>query len=256
MYTTTQQITALASLLSFLPLTVVFAQDQNVTVSDTSPFITYTGQGTGDAPICKLAANGTLSGAQPGCYLIPTQCASSVAMSQNLDHKASASFQFNGSAIYINSALSDVSPLYTVTLDGKATDVDGVRNSSSFICATLFSQTGLSPTVQHNITLSVKGPSPSRNMTQDPNGTMGIFSLIEFLFTNPGSNSTSANTTSSGSQTATSTSSRVYITPAIPTNPNQIKPFDGAAVAAYTPSILLSGMLALGVWGTLGVFAL
>jgi len=255
MYTTTQKITILASLLSFLTLTPVLAQEHNVTVSDTSPFITYTGQGTGDAPICKLAANGNPIGGQPGCYLIPSQCTSSVAMSQNLDHKASASFQFNGTAIYINSALSDVSPLYTVTLDGKATDVDGVRNSTSFICASLFSQTGLSPTVPHNITLSVKGPSPSRNMTQDPNGTTGVFSLIEFLFTDPGSNSTSSNTSSSASQT--STSSRPNSVPTTPTNPNSIKPFDSAAIAVYnTPSMLFSGVLTLGIGAILGICAL
>ncbi|KDR73393.1 hypothetical protein GALMADRAFT_252009 [Galerina marginata CBS 339.88] len=252
MYSTTRRI----SILSLLTLTSVLAQEHNVTVPDTSPFITYTGQGTGNAAICKLDPNGNLAGAQPGCYFIPDQCTSTVAMSQNLDHKASASFQFNGSAIFINSVLSDVSPVYTVTLDGNTTDVDGVRPSRNFTCAPLFSQTGLDPTVQHTIKLAVKGPSPTRNTTQDPNGTLGVFSLIEFIFTNPGpTNSTSANSTSSGPSTASrmNSASKTELTPGSVT-PIQ---FNGAPVLLnQMPSMLLSGVLALGVWTILEGFAL
>ena len=101
--------------LSYL-LIGVLAQDKNVTVHDTDPsivvriqylrgflslaynefLIKYTGQGTGDASICKIDANGQLEGGQAGCYNFPTQCASSAAMSQNLDGKAGATFKFKG----------------------------------------------------------------------------------------------------------------------------------------------------------------
>jgi len=250
MYTAFRKIATLAILLSVAP---VLAQEHNVSVPETSPFITYTGRGTGDAPICKLDPNGNLASSQPGCYFIPDQCTSSVAISQNQDHKASASFQFNGSAIYISSLLSDVSPIFTVTLDGSATDVDGVRPSRNFTCATLFSKTGLDPTVQHNITLAVRGPSGNRNMTQDPNGTQGVFSLIEFVFTDPGtSNSTNSNTTSSS--VSQNTSSRTFAAPTTP-GTGLPKAFDGAAALAR-PSILLSGFLALAAWAGVGAIAL
>jgi len=86
-----------------------------------------------------------------------------------------------GSAIYINSLLFELSPIYTVTLDGESTDVDGVRDSRPFFCFTLFNKTGLDPNIDHEIRLSVKGPSPSRNMTVDPDGTSFSFSLINFM---------------------------------------------------------------------------
>ncbi|KDR72350.1 hypothetical protein GALMADRAFT_143192 [Galerina marginata CBS 339.88] len=167
-------------LLSLIALVAaVQAQVANITVADTDPSIVYAGNGTGPAAVCQFNA-GTLSG-PPGCYFFPTNCTSSAAISQNLDHKATATFKFNGSAIYINSALTDVSPVYTVTLDGQSTDVDGVRPSVSFTCASLFSQTGLSTTNEHTVTLSVKGPSPNRNMTEDPAGVLEVFSLIDFM---------------------------------------------------------------------------
>lgn len=84
-----------------------------------------------------------------------------------------------GSAIYVNSLLSANSPLYTVTLDGTPTDIDGYRPSNNFTCNTLFSQTGLDPNVQHNITLATKGASPSKP-AGNSNG-ISVFSLINFM---------------------------------------------------------------------------
>ncbi|KDR69403.1 hypothetical protein GALMADRAFT_919597 [Galerina marginata CBS 339.88] len=178
---TTQKLTVFVSLLSLFAVLPVLSQEHNVTVLDTDPSITYAGTGTGPATLCKFDAAGNVFGGQPGCYFIPSNCTSSAAMSQNLDHNAAASFKFKGSAIYINSALFDISPMYTVTLDGQATDVDGVRPSRTFICAPLFSKTGLDPAVEHTIQLSVKGPSPNRNTTTDPNGSDLGFSLIDFM---------------------------------------------------------------------------
>ena len=86
-----------------------------------------------------------------------------------------------GSAIYVNSGLDDISPIFTVNLDGQSTDVDGVRSSRAFTCDILFSKTGLDPTVEHTIALTVKGPSPNRNMTTDPEGTSLVFSVIDFM---------------------------------------------------------------------------
>jgi hypothetical protein len=88
---------------------------------------------------------------------------------------------FPGIAIYINSLLNDLSPVYTVTLDGQSTDVDGVRNSLPFTCYLLYSQTGLDPSVEHDVRLSVKGPSPTRNQTIPGSAGAINFSLISFM---------------------------------------------------------------------------
>lgn len=74
-----------------------------------------------------------------------------------------------------------MSPLYTVTLDGNATDVDGVRPSNTFVCDTLFSQSGLDPTVEHEIRLSIKGVSPTSNQTSGGDDGIFDFSLINFM---------------------------------------------------------------------------
>jgi hypothetical protein len=86
-----------------------------------------------------------------------------------------------GSAVYVNSLLFDLSPIYTITLDGTATDIDGVRPSGPFICDTLFSQTGLDPSVDHNIELAIKSVSPNRNQTHGSNNDTFVFSLINFM---------------------------------------------------------------------------
>lgn len=81
----------------------------------------------------------------------------------------------------MNSLLRSISPIYTITLDGKSIDVDGVRPSTAFICDTLFSKTGLDPTEDHEIRLSIKDVSPNRNLTIDPTGNTFVFSLIDFM---------------------------------------------------------------------------
>jgi len=250
----TAQFIILMSLVSlFIP---VLAQEHNVTVDDTDPSITYEGTGTGDAPICKIGANGQVLGNQPGCYFFPSNCTSSVAMSQNLDHNAAASFSFKGSAVYINSGLDENSPIYTVTLDGQSTDVDGVRPSLAFTCAPLFSQTNLDPTIEHTITLSVKGPSPNRNMTVDPDGTIQVFSLIDIIYTvsDPASNSSSASARASLSASATGSSTganAASATSSTGSNSTSKTNAAGARIAALS----LSGVLALGVCAMLGATA-
>lgn len=150
----------------------------------------------GDASICKYDSDGNIVGGQAACYnVLPTGCTDSVAMSQQ--KTASASLKFNGaplsrvmsrsvlshrlllgSAIYINSLMYSVSPLYTVTLDGKETEVDGFADVMLFSCEKpLFSQSGLDPTVEHEITLATKGVSPSTATNQ----TGAVFSLISFV---------------------------------------------------------------------------
>jgi len=246
-------------------VTTVLAQDRNVTVVDTDPSIVYSGQGTGDAPICQVDANGNVQGGQAGCYFFPTKCTSSVAMSQNSDGKAGAAFKFTGSAIYVNSGLDEISPIFTVTLDGQSTDVDGVRPSPGFTCAPLFSKTDLDPTVEHTITLSVKGPSPNRNMTVDPNGTALVFSLIDFIYTVSNSSSNSTDSSSSNSSTSagaslstppasTSTSSSASATNSAASNSSAgTDPSKSNSAASIdTASVLRSGMLVLGVWRILG----
>ncbi|KAG5653239.1 hypothetical protein H0H81_001622 [Sphagnurus paluster] len=169
----------------------------NVTVNNTSPSIEYGGN-AGDASICKINPDGTLVPGQPGCYAIPSQCTKGVSMSQGAS--GTASFSFNGTAIYIESALDSLSPIYTITLDGQSTDVDGVRQSAPFICAPLYSQTGLDPTVEHSVKLSVKGPSPNRNTSITNSENFFTFSLISFTYTaTSGENNTdSARSASAG----------------------------------------------------------
>jgi hypothetical protein len=87
---------------------------------------------------------------------------------------------FAGSAIYMNALLDDISNTYTVTLDGTATDIDGVRPGGALLCYTLFAQSGLDPTTEHNISLSIKGLSPTRNTTLGNDDTF-FFWLDNFV---------------------------------------------------------------------------
>ncbi|KAF8901385.1 hypothetical protein CPB84DRAFT_1846886 [Gymnopilus junonius] len=182
--------TEFASLAPLACLITRVLADQNFTVVDIDPAIMYSSQGTRDVSVCKLDANGNVQAGQAGCYNLPTQCTSSVTISQNLDGKAGATFTFQEqrrlivtarAPLYTSILAYDISPVYTVTLDGQATGVDDMRPSRAFTCSTLFSKTGLDPTAQHTISLTVKGPSPNRNMTEDPNGTAQMFSLINFM---------------------------------------------------------------------------
>ncbi|KZP32021.1 hypothetical protein FIBSPDRAFT_848979 [Athelia psychrophila] len=213
-------------ILAFISLAAL-ALAQNITVNETSPLIQYSGD-VGDASICKYNANGTLVGGQPGCYNIPSECTANVAMGQS--QNGTASFSFKGSAISINSALYTLSPLYTVTLDGTPYDADGWRSSGAFTCDTLFSQSGLDATVEHQITLSIKGNSPKNNQTS----TDGItnFSLISFVYSTDASNSSSSS--ASGSSTASST------VPATSTPVSASR----AMAEVQMPSLLIWGSLA------------
>ncbi|KAF7976163.1 hypothetical protein HWV62_39878 [Athelia sp. TMB] len=129
---------------------------QNITVNETSSLIQYSG-GVADVSICKIV-NGSLLPGQGGCYNIPSGCTASVAMGQTANGTASFSFK--------------------VTLDGTSYDADGYRTSGPFTCDTLFSKSGLDATVDHTITLGIKGPSPLSNQT---NEGLFTFSLISFV---------------------------------------------------------------------------
>ncbi|KAF8184722.1 hypothetical protein BJ912DRAFT_974550 [Pholiota molesta] len=179
----------------------------NITVNDTDPSIQYQG-GAGDAPICKVDPDGTIVSG-PGCYNLPSKCTTSIAMGQS--QASAASFTFQGSAIYINSLLFDLSPLYTVTLDGNATDVDGFRTSGTFQCDTLFSRTGLDPTVNHTINLAIKSQSPSATASPGASSSsIFVFSLINFIYTaedSSSSSSTASHASTPSNSTTLSTSS-------------------------------------------------
>jgi hypothetical protein len=49
-------------------------------------------------------------------------------------------------------------------MDGKQTEVNGVCPGGR-CCYTLFSKSNLDPAVEHNISISIKGLSPTRNAT-------------------------------------------------------------------------------------------
>ncbi|KAH6906451.1 hypothetical protein BKA70DRAFT_1429140 [Coprinopsis sp. MPI-PUGE-AT-0042] len=155
----------------------------NVTAKHTDQSIKYQGHEIGVSSACKYE-DGSIAPGQPGCYNFGSQpCVASVTMGRRND--SSASFTFKGSAIYINSALNSLSPLYTVTLDGKAEDVDGFRDSPFYGCQPLFSRTGLDPGVDHTITLASKGASPQAGDMETDGGSN--FALIDFTYTTEGS---------------------------------------------------------------------
>ncbi|KAG6910002.1 hypothetical protein DXG01_014002 [Tephrocybe rancida] len=165
---------------------------------------------------------------------------------------AAASFSFKGSAIYIESALNFFSPIYTVTLDGVPTDVDGVRASGAFICAPLFSKTGLDPNIEHTVRLSIKGPSPNRNMTFPDSAKDFVFSLASYTFTEGGdtnkttpvgsgnglpSDSATASTSNNSGSTTTSGSAAVPTTSEVPSSAQTLYKLGSAVlVAALTVS--------------------
>ncbi|KAF9457268.1 hypothetical protein BDZ94DRAFT_1302017 [Collybia nuda] len=174
----------------------------NVTIDHTDPSIQYEG-GVTDSPTCKLNSDGLVLGNQSGCYAAESQCAQSGSMALE-STSASASFSFKGSAVYINSLRNIQSPVYTITIDGNSTDIDGFRKSRTFSCETLFSQTGLDPNVEHKVLLSTKGPSPNGNITINGQ-TSFIFSLLSYTFTASGNSNTTS--TVGGSQPVNTTTS-------------------------------------------------
>ncbi|KAF8970557.1 hypothetical protein BDZ97DRAFT_1789772 [Flammula alnicola] len=252
---TTFKLLTAASLLSLLHVESAMAQT-NITVPDTDKSITYSGQGTGDAAFCQHTANGNVVGGQPGCYNVPSMCAPSAAMGQSPD--SAAEFTFKGSAIYVTGLLYSISPIYTVTLDGQATDVDGVRPSGPFICAPLFSAANLDPNADHTIKLAVKGPSPARNMTLDPQGKDAVFGLVNFIYTVPNGSSASNTTTSSGAGISSSTLSASGMS-AGPANTNTAAAASTTSTSAADGRRLSmsnrTGRLILALGAVLGVLA-
>ncbi|KAJ7698608.1 hypothetical protein B0H17DRAFT_1006583 [Mycena rosella] len=143
---------------ALLVLSFIFAvlADQNTTIDDTNPSIQYS-DGGHTSP-CTFDADGNFLPGQPGCFNNgPKNCSSGAHILQT--QTSTVSMQFKGSAIYMNALLDDISNTYTITLDGKSTDIDGVRPGGALLCYTLFSQTDLDPTADHNISLSIKGLS-------------------------------------------------------------------------------------------------
>ncbi|KIY64445.1 hypothetical protein CYLTODRAFT_401869 [Cylindrobasidium torrendii FP15055 ss-10] len=191
----------LSALVIFAVPAFVVSQ-KNITVNETDTTqISFSGR-AGDASVCKLDSNGSYIGGQAGCYnLIPSGCSETVAMAQNAED-AGASFKFNGTAIYINSIQYAYSPLYTISLDGEDTDVDGYVNNTYFQCSEpLFSKTGLDANTEHTISLTVKGRSPQR--TDDTDDGVGIWSLISFVYTPADSKASASSSAEDASSTAT-----------------------------------------------------
>ncbi|KAJ6491292.1 hypothetical protein C8R47DRAFT_976713 [Mycena vitilis] len=158
--------------LVFLSLLCLALADKNTTFDDTDASIQYSDGGR-TLP-CALDANGNFVPGQAGCFNNgPKNCSSGGHILQT--QSSTLSMQFKGSAIYLNALLDDISNIYTITLDGKSTDVDGVRPGGALLCYTLFSQSNLDPNADHNISLSIKGLSPARNTTL---GNDNIFSFL------------------------------------------------------------------------------
>ncbi|KAJ6469466.1 hypothetical protein C8R45DRAFT_1218570 [Mycena sanguinolenta] len=191
------------SVLSLLLFVYTALADQNVTIDDTDSSIQYSDGG--HMLPCIIDADGNFSSGQAGCFANgPTNCSSGAHILQT--QTSTLSMQFKGSAIYMNALLDDISNVYTVTLDGNSTDLDGVRSGGELLCYTLFSQTGLDPTVEHNISLSIKGLSSTRNTTLGNDDTF-FFWLDNFVVTMPGGGNTSSSAAVSGTGTASSSSS-------------------------------------------------
>jgi len=193
----------LPSFLAFVTFASFSRAQQNITVNSTSPDIKYQGN-PASVPFCNIFPNGTFPAGQAGCYNVPSHCSDTAFVGQG--GTGVATFSFNGSAIYITGLLDSLSPLYTVTLDGTSTDVDGVVSSPPFICAPLYSKTGLDPNVEHQISLSVKGPSPNRNQSITDSEDAYVFGLVNFVYTEGGANGSqlSAGTTKANATTQTS----------------------------------------------------
>ncbi|KAJ7204589.1 hypothetical protein C8J57DRAFT_1407073 [Mycena rebaudengoi] len=182
---------------TLLSLSVLILADKNITIDDTDSSIQYSGSG-GHALPCIVDADGNLQGGQRGCfYNGPKSCSSGAHILQQ--QNSTASMKFKGSAIYVNALLDDISSTYIIDVDGKQTEVDGVRPSRPLFCYTLFSQSNLDPAVEHTIKISIKGLSPARNTTLG-NDDNFFFWLDNFIVTTPDTGSDSA----SGSGTPTS----------------------------------------------------
>lgn len=173
--------------------------DSNTTIDDNNPAISYI-NGAGGADICQVDSDGNIVAGQAGCFNTePHNCTDHIGWSRG--EGSGASLKFNGehsalsrrrcllhgpprcsssqehvlisrlfvlgTGIVISAILNDGSNLFNVTLDGVSTSVDGARPSQPFVCATLFSQSGLDPTKEHEISVIVGGPSPTANATLD-----------------------------------------------------------------------------------------
>ncbi|KAJ7484405.1 hypothetical protein FB451DRAFT_83505 [Mycena latifolia] len=220
-------------------LSFIFAvlADQNVTIDDTDASIQYS-DGGHTSP-CLTDSNGNVLGGQPGCfYNGPTNCSSGAHFLQS--QTSTLSMQFKGSAIYMNALLDDISNTYTVTLDGKSTDVDGARPGGPLLCYTLFSQSNLDATVEHNISLSIKGLSPTRNASRGDDSDF-FFWLDNFIVT-------ASDTNSSSPSSAGSSPSGTSGTPSSSTSSPSASPSTGASGA-------LSQLVATSPWISFGLAA-
>ncbi|KAJ7583224.1 hypothetical protein C8J56DRAFT_1054983 [Mycena floridula] len=159
-------------------------QALNVTVESNSTDLTYSsGPGWNHADRCRVDSDGNIL-SKPGCVNIPSNCTDNVAMAGSAG--ASVNSTFFGDAIYLNGLSASVSGVFTVTINGDSTDVDGYGPSAPFVCKTLFSKTGLDPTSQHTISVALKGASPQSTLTS--------FTLMvdNFVYEQIGSSSVSA----------------------------------------------------------------
>ncbi|KAJ7583222.1 hypothetical protein C8J56DRAFT_204553 [Mycena floridula] len=99
-------------------------QALNVTVESNSTDLTYsTSPGWNQADTCKVDSKGNIVGGQAGCVNIPSNCTNNVSMA--ISAGASVNLTFFGDAIYFNGLSATVSGVFTVTIDGDSTDVDG-----------------------------------------------------------------------------------------------------------------------------------
>ncbi|KAF9558911.1 hypothetical protein CPC08DRAFT_751209 [Agrocybe pediades] len=244
---------SLLFLAAFASISLVLG-DKNVTVGNTDPSITYTASVGKGAPACKLDTSGNLVGGQAGCYNFGNSTCTGTqgfAVAQpNTDLSAAAYFTFKGSAIYVTSALWQVSPIYTVTLDGQSSDVNGARDHIPFDCFNLFSKTGLDPNAEHTISVKVKEASPPNAYTSNHTTLQGdlTFSLVNFIYTTPDSesnNTATSNSTNSNNAANNSTGSNSSI--------NSTKPSSAHAAASTS---LLTLVLTLAVFAASGTAVL
>ncbi|EIM92560.1 uncharacterized protein STEHIDRAFT_164816 [Stereum hirsutum FP-91666 SS1] len=199
-------LSAAAILTIFLTIQLVHA-DTNTTVDDDNPSISYTNGASGAIP-CEVDDNGQLIGGQAGCFnTLPHNCTDHFGWSKGEGN--GASLKFNGTAIIVSALLDDGSNLFNITLDGVTTSVDGARLSGPFLCDTLFSQSGLDGTKEHEISVIIGGPSPTANSTLQDSSQWSLL-LDNFIVTESdgtaGGNSSVVSASSTAS-TAASTSS-------------------------------------------------
>ncbi|KAK1221874.1 hypothetical protein PQX77_015308 [Marasmius sp. AFHP31] len=154
---------------------------REVTVNAADREITYTGGFSRQIPVCK-------SGEDTGnCWRIrEPPCTESSSNGQG--NESLATWKFTGSSLRITSLIGNTSPLYNIEIDGNTTVVDGANmpgTEREYTCYTLYSVDGLSDS-EHTVFITVKGPSPNRNMSADvANGSpnLGQLSIVNYTYT-------------------------------------------------------------------------